>query len=75
MSPVREAFTFVRVYLVDVGQRFLILDQHLSKLQTLVWIHTHHIPQQKHPVWGISHLRERRRIKMLMPAICAMLKI
>lgn len=31
--------------LVDVGQRLLILDQHLGKLQTLVWTDAHHISQ------------------------------
>lgn len=45
-------------YLVDVGQRLLVLDQHLSKLQPLVWIDTHHISEQKHPVWGVAHLQE-----------------
>ena len=42
--------------LVDVGQRLLILDQHLGKLESLVWIHPHHISQQKHPVWSVADL-------------------
>lgn len=43
-------------YLVDVGQRLFVLDQHLGELQALVWIDTHHVSQQKHPVWGVAHL-------------------
>lgn len=51
------------LYLIDVGQRLLILDQHLGKLQTLVWIDTHHISQQKHPVWRVAHLQMHNRIR------------
>lgn len=52
------------VYLIDVGQRLLVLDQHLGKLQTLVCINTHHISQQKHPVWRVAHLQMYKCIKM-----------
>lgn len=52
------------VYLVDVGQRLLVLDQHLGKLQALVRIDTHHISQQEHPVRGEAHLQVSRWIKM-----------
>lgn len=45
-------------HLVDVGQRLLVLDQHLGKLQALVWIDSHHISQQEHPVGGVAHLQK-----------------
>lgn len=48
----------VCVYLVDVGQRLFILDQHLGELQSLVWIHAHHISEQKHPVRCVAHLQK-----------------
>lgn len=51
-------------YLVDVGQRLLVLDQHLGKLQSLVWIDTHHISQQKDPVGGVAHLQIYSWIKI-----------
>lgn len=43
-------------YLVDVGQRLLVLGQHLCKLQALVRIDTHHVSQQENPVRGVANL-------------------
>lgn len=42
--------------LSDVSQRFLILNEHLRKLQTLFWTDPHHVPQQEDPVWSVANL-------------------
>ena len=42
--------------LVEVGQGLVILHHHLGKLCPLVWVDSHHIPQQKHVVWSIVDL-------------------
>lgn len=51
-------------YLVYVGQRLLVLDEHLGELQALVRIYTHHVSQEENPVRGVGHLQTSNWIKM-----------
>lgn len=44
------------LYLVEVGQWFIILYQHLCKLQALLWVYPHYVPQQEDVVRGKAHL-------------------
>ena len=46
-------------YLGDVCQWLLILHQHLGKLQALLWVDPHHVPQEEDPVWGVAHLEQQ----------------
>lgn len=49
-------------YLVDVDERLFILNQHLSELKALIRTGSHHTPQQRHPVWRISHLPRKQHV-------------
>src|SRR4029434_2782684 len=51
----------VCVYLVDVGQRLLVLHKHLGKLQALIWPRPHHTPQKRDPIRSITHLQTAER--------------
>ena len=42
-------------YLVNISQWLVILNEHLSKLRALLWVHAHDVTQQKDVVRGVTH--------------------
>lgn len=51
--------------LCDVSQWLLVLDEHLGKLQALFWVDSHHIPEQKDPIWSVAHLEKKHCLNPL----------
>lgn len=45
----------VQQYLIDVREWFVVLDEHLRKLDALVGVDAHHVAQQEDVVGGVTH--------------------